>query len=72
MQKLRSLAILLILLLSMIPVYYFYRWLQRTIQPQESPARLFLFLLANFVLVMIYTLLLVGLIAKLFPLQKTH
>jgi hypothetical protein len=69
-MRLRSLAILIILLVSLIPIYYIYRSLQLWIQPRQSAARLFLFLLANFVLVLAYTLLLVGVIVKLFPVTK--
>jgi hypothetical protein len=66
-MRLRSLAILIILLVSLIPIYHIYRILQQWIQPRQSAARLFLFLLANFVLVLAYTLVLVGVIVKLFP-----
>ena len=67
--KLRNLAILFLLALSLIPVYYLYRYLMRTLQPRQSAARLFLFLLANLLLVIVYTMLLVGLVVKLFPLH---
>ena len=38
-------------------------------QPRQSAARLFLFLLTNFVLVLVYTMFIVGLIVKLFPIN---
>jgi len=66
-MKGRSLAISLCLLLALIPAWYFNRYLQRSIRPRESAGRLFLFLLANFILVIVYTLLLVGVIVRLFP-----
>lgn len=66
-MKLRSLLIFLILLLALIPAYSINRYLQRVMRPRESAARLFLFLIANFVLVIVYTIFLVGLILKLFP-----
>ena len=61
-----SLLILLVLILSILPVYYFIRWLQRVIQPRENAGRFFLFLFANFVLIIIYTVLVVGLAVRLF------
>ncbi len=38
-------------------------------RPRDSAARLFLFLLTNFVLVLVYTMFIVGVIVKLFPLK---
>jgi len=68
-MKSRSLLIFLIILLSMIPIYAFNRWMQRVMQPRESAGRFFLFILANFLLVIVYTVLVVGLIVRLFPLH---
>ena len=68
-MKWRSLTILGILLLSLLPAFYINRWLQRSMQPRQSAARLFLFLLTNFVLVLVYTMFIVGLIVKLFPIN---
>jgi hypothetical protein len=68
-MKLRSLAILLLLLLSLIPAYYITQRLREFLQPRRSLGRLFLFLLTSLALVLIYTLLLVWLIVKLFPLH---
>jgi hypothetical protein len=68
-MKLRSLTILVLLLLSLLPAYFIYGYLQRSMRPRQSPARLFLFLLTNFVLVLVYTMFIVGLIVKLFPVK---
>ncbi|HLI93442.1 MAG TPA: hypothetical protein VKU83_07525 [Puia sp.] len=68
-MKERSIAILLVLLVSMVPLFYFNRWLQRVMHPRENVSRLFIFLLANFVLIVAYTVLVVGVIAKIFPLR---
>jgi hypothetical protein len=57
----------LILLALLLPAYYFTKYLQRIIRPRESAGRLFLYFLANFMLVVIYTTLLVGLVVNLFP-----
>jgi hypothetical protein len=58
--------ILLVLILSMVPVYYLNRWLQRVMRPRENAGRFFLFLFANFVLVIVYTVLVVGVVVRLF------
>lgn len=65
-MRLRSLLILLILILSMVPVYYLNRWLQRVVRPRENAGRFFLFLLTNFVLVIVYTVLVVGIVVRMF------
>ena len=65
-MKLRSLLILLVLILSMVPVYYLNRWLQRVMRPRENAGRFFLFLFANFVLIIVYTVLVVGVVVRLF------
>jgi hypothetical protein len=67
--KLRNLAILVLLAVSLIPIYFLYRYMMRSIRPRQSAARLFIFLLANFLMVLVYTMLLVALVAKLFPLH---
>jgi len=66
-MKLKSLAILFIILVSLIPVYLFNKYLQKKIRPKESFGRLFLYLLSGFLLVFAYTFLVVLLIKKLFP-----
>ncbi|HEV3410842.1 MAG TPA: hypothetical protein VG101_00130 [Puia sp.] len=66
-MKLRALLILLVLVVAMLPVYYMNRWMRWVMRPRESAGRLFLFLLANFVLIIVYTMLLVGMIVRIFP-----
>jgi uncharacterized membrane protein YidH (DUF202 family) len=66
-MKLRAILLFLVLVLSLIPVYGINRYLQKVMRPRESAARFFLFLIANFVLIVVYTILLVGLILKVFP-----
>lgn len=66
-MKLRSLLILLIIALALIPVYYFNRWLQRVLQPKESAGRFFLFLFVNFLMIIVYTVLMVGVIVRVIP-----
>jgi hypothetical protein len=65
-MKLRSLLILLCIVLAMVPIFYLNRWLQRVIRPRESAGKLFLFIFANFLLVVVYTVFIVGLVVRLF------
>jgi hypothetical protein len=65
-MKLRSLLILLALILAMVPVFYLNGWLQRVLRPRENAGRFFLFLFANFVLIIVYTVLVVGVVVRLF------
>ena len=68
-MKSRSLIILLVLVASMVPVYYLNRWLNRVVRPRESAGRFFIFLFANFVLVIVYVVFVVGLIVEIFPVR---
>jgi hypothetical protein len=65
--KFRSLLILLIIALALIPVYYFNRWLQRVLRPKDSAGRFFLFLFVNFLMIVVYTVLMVGVVLRVFP-----
>lgn len=68
-MRVRSLIILLLLVAAMVPVYYLNRWLNRVVRPRESAGRFFLFLFANFVLVIVYVVFVVGLIVEIFPVR---
>ena len=68
-MKQRSLLILLVLVLAMIPMYYVNRWLQHMMQPRDNAGRFFLFVFVNFVLIIVYVLLVVGLIVRIFPVR---
>ncbi len=68
-MRVRSLIILLVLTGAMLPVYYLNRWLKRVTRPRESTGRFFLFLFANFVLVIVYVVFVVGLIVEIFPVR---
>lgn len=65
-MRLRALLILLVLILAMVPAFYLNRWLQRVMRPRENAGRFFLFLFANFVLIIVYTVLVVGVVVRLF------
>jgi hypothetical protein len=66
-MKGRSLLIILILLLALVPVFYFNRWLQRVLKPREGAVRFFLFLFVNFLLIIVYTILIVGIVLRVIP-----
>ena len=66
-MKVRALLILLMLAAAMVPIYYINRWLQQLMKPRDNVGRLFLFILANFLLIIAYTVLVVGLIVRLIP-----
>lgn len=65
-MRLHALLILLVLILAMVPAFYLNRWLQRVMRPRENAGRFFLFLFANFVLIVVYTVLVVGVVVRLF------
>ena len=65
-MRLRSILILLVIIIALVPFYYINRWLQRVIRPREAADRFFLFIFANFLLVVVYSVLLVGLVVRLF------
>jgi len=65
--KLKALAILAIIIVSLIPVYSLYKYMQKMIRPKDSAGRLFLYLFAGFALVFVYTFLVVFIIKKIFP-----
>jgi hypothetical protein len=66
-MKWKALVIILIIIVSLFPVYLFNKFLQKKIRPRESFGRLFLYLLSGFALVFVYTFLVVFIIKKLFP-----
>ncbi len=66
-MKLRPLLLLLVIVLALVPVYYLNRWIQRVVRPRESAVRFFLFLFVNFLLIIVYTVLVAGLVLRIFP-----
>jgi len=56
-----------IILVSLIPVYVLYKYLQQKMRPRESGRRLLLWLLACFLLIFGYTFFVVFIIKLLFP-----
>ncbi len=67
-MKVRALLILLVLIVQWLcRCIYLYRGLLRFIRPRESAARFFLFLFAVFVLIVLYTIIIVGIVLRIFP-----
>jgi hypothetical protein len=66
-MKGRTLLIYLIIILALVPIYYINRVLKRVIRPRETAGRFFLFLFANFLLVVVYTMTVVAVVVKVFP-----
>ncbi|HYC41177.1 MAG TPA: hypothetical protein VEB63_11900 [Chitinophagaceae bacterium] len=66
-MRLEALAILVIIVVSLVPVYLLNRLLQARLRPRESLARLLLYIGCGFALVFIYTFLVVFVVRKLFP-----
>ena len=66
-MRVRALLIFFIILLALVPIYYINRALNKVIRPREAAGRFFLFLFANFLLIVVYTLSIVALVVRLFP-----
>jgi len=67
--KLRALLILFIIALALIPIYYINRVLRKAIRPRESTERFFLFIFANFLLIVVYTMTVVAIVVRVFPIK---
>ena len=67
MLKLKAVAILLLIIFSLIPVYMLYKYLEKTMRPRESMKKFIFWLVTELALVFAYTFLLVFIIRMLFP-----
>ena len=67
-MRTRSLVIFLILLITLVAAGWANRVLKRVIRPKDSPQRFFLFLFANFFLIVVGLISAFALIVRLFPL----
>jgi hypothetical protein len=65
-MKGHALLIFLIILLALVPLYYINRALLRVIRPRETAGRFFLFLFANFLLIVVYTMTVVAIVVRVF------
>ena len=66
-MKLKSLMIMGLILLSLLPLFLLYKWLQGKMNPRKSLQHFFGFMAVMFVLVFSYTFLLVFGIRLIFP-----
>ncbi len=66
-MKLKSIAILFIIILSLLPAYWLYKKLQLVTRPKESMTRFLFWLVTVFALIFAYTFLVVFVIRMLFP-----
>jgi len=62
----KEIIIFLFILISLIPFFYINKWLQHLVVPGKSLARLVLYFLVMFEMIIVYTFLLVLIISKLF------
>jgi hypothetical protein len=69
-MKLRSFIILIVLVLSMILIFYANKLLQRRIQPRRTFLRFLIYIISAFAVIFIYTFFVVWIIAYLFPLSN--
>ena len=67
MQNWKVIASLVIIILSMIPAYLLYTYIQRVMRPKESFRQFLLWMFTVLTLIFLYTFLLVLLIGLLFP-----
>ncbi|HUR67107.1 MAG TPA: hypothetical protein VMZ03_12225 [Chitinophagaceae bacterium] len=66
-MQLRPLIIIVLIIVSLLPVYLLYKYLNKIMRPRESLLRFGSWLLTVLVLIFVYTFLLVFLIKLLFP-----
>jgi len=65
--KIKAIIILLIILVSLIPVWMLYRYARVKMKARESMGRFLLFMLIMFAVIFSYTFLLVFLVRMIFP-----
>ena len=65
----RNLIILLILIVSLLPAWFFNRYMQAVIKPRRSFAQLLLYMLVMAAFVAGYTFLVVWVIMQIFPVR---
>jgi hypothetical protein len=68
--RLQRLAIILLILLSLLPAFYFNRWLKRVIDPKRSFGRFLAYLAVSLAFVFLYTFSIAMIIFRVFPPAK--
>jgi hypothetical protein len=63
----KGIAVLLIIILSLLPAYYFNQQLLKFIKPRKAPLRFLAYMLSMFAFIFGYTFLIVWLIGRIFP-----
>ncbi len=66
-MKLKAVLILALIIISLIPAYLFYQWLEKKMIPRSSGKNFLIWLLLVFAFIFIYTFLVVFLIRSIFP-----
>lgn len=66
-MKRRALLIWVVIVAALVPLYYINRYLRTLIRPRDAAGRFFLYIFANFLLVVVYTMTVVAIIVRLFP-----
>jgi hypothetical protein len=66
-MKLKGIAVLLIIILSLLPAYYINLQLLKFIEPRKAPVRFLSYMLSMLAFIFVYTFLIVWLIGRLFP-----
>ncbi len=67
-MKGRALLILLVIVLALVPAWYFNRYLLRVLDPRRSFGRFMIYVLTGFAMAFGYTFIVVWIISRLFPL----
>jgi len=65
-MKFKLIAIILLILIALIPVYKVDKYLKRIVKPRRSGLRLLIYMFLGFVMIFIYTFLLVFVIKRIF------
>jgi hypothetical protein len=68
-MKLKGIAVLLIIILSLLPAYYINLQLLKFIEPRKAPVRFLSYMLSMLAFIFVYTFLIVWLIGRLFPVK---
>ena len=68
-MKRRALLIWVVIVAALVPLYYINRYLRTLIRPRDAAGRFFLYIFANFLLVVVYTVTIVAIIVRIFPIN---
>jgi len=60
----------LVLLVTVIPIYFINKWLKKITRPRESSRGFLLYFILSLALIFLYTFLFIFLLARFYPLPK--